>query len=202
LAEELQKDPVTRGQFLLMSVMGTMVGAVLTIPPAVYLLSPSIKTLLQGESDVPDVWRHLGSVFEIPEDEPKVFRVEFPQRQTYDARTGEGSIVNAVLVSWRDGKLPNILQGGNAGSLSENEIEGLSRELNVLSNHCTHLGCPVRWLPDRGEILCPCHGGIYDINGDHLAGPPPRDLYRYVFEIREDGSIYVKHEFDGTPYVV
>jgi hypothetical protein len=79
LPEELQKDPVTRGQFLWMSAMGTLMGTVLTIPPAIYLLSPSIKTVLQGESDVPDEWRHLGSVFEIPRDEPKTFRVEFPR---------------------------------------------------------------------------------------------------------------------------
>lgn len=185
-----------------MGAMGTFIGAVLTIPPAVYLLSPSIKVLLQGESDVPGVWRRLGSVFEIPGDEPKLYRVEFPQRQTYDARTGEGRIVNAVLVSWRDGNVPEILGDRGAGELSDSEVEELSRRLNVLSNHCTHLGCPVRWLPDRGEILCPCHGGIYSINGEHLAGPPPRGLYRYDFEVRGDGGIYVRHEFDGTPYVV
>jgi Rieske Fe-S protein len=51
--------------------------------------------------------------------------------------------------------------------------------------------------------LCPCHGGIYDINGGLIAGPPPQGLYYYAFEIREDGGIYVKHEFtNGKPWVV
>jgi Rieske Fe-S protein len=72
-----------------------------------------------------------------------------------------------------------------------------------MSNHCAHLGCPVRWFPDRKEILCPCHGGIYDINGGLLGGPPPQGLFKYAFEIREDGGLYVKHEFtNGKPYVV
>lgn len=29
----------------------------------------------------------------------------------------------------------------------------------AFSVHCTHLGCPVRWMPDAKLFLCPCHGG-------------------------------------------
>ena len=203
---ELQKDPVTRGQFLGMGIVGTLVGAVLTIPPIVYVLNPTIESNLLGQSDVPDDWQELGSVFEIPSGEPKLHRVEFPQNQTYNGEgplLGDGSIVNAVYVSWRDGELPSILENGNRASLSTSEIEELTQQINVMSNHCAHLGCPVRWFPDRSEMLCPCHGGIYDINGGLLAGPPPQDLFKYDFEIREDGGIYVRHEFtNGKPYVV
>ncbi|MCA3749371.1 MAG: Rieske 2Fe-2S domain-containing protein [Rubrobacter sp.] len=206
MAGELQKDPVSRGQFLLLGGLGALVGAVLTIPPAVYLLDPAIDSVLRGRSDVPDVWRPVGSVFEVPGGGVRVYRVEFPQRQTYDGGgelLGEGSITNAVLVSWRDGELPPLLEGRERGPLSPGEIRELSRRLNVLSNHCTHLGCPVRYFPGRNEILCPCHGGIYDINGGYVGGPPPRGLYRYEFEIRRDGGIYVRHEFEGgKPYVV
>jgi Rieske Fe-S protein len=198
LAEELQRDPVTRGQFLWMGAMGTFIGAALAIPSAAYVLDPAIKAVTLGRSDVPGEWRPLGSVFEVPADEPKVFRVEFTQRQTYNQ---EGSIVNAVLVSWRDGEMPDILSGGEEKGLREGEIRELEQQINVLSNACAHLGCPVRWIPGRGEIRCPCHGGGYDINGNLLAGPPPRGLYHYAFEIREDGGLYVKHRFDGTPYV-
>jgi Rieske Fe-S protein len=203
---ELQKDPVTRGQFLGMGIVGTLIGAVLTIPPIVYVLNPTIESNLLGQSDIPDDWQELGSVFEIPSGEPKLYRVEFPQNQTYNGKgsiLGEGSIINAVYVSWRDGELPSILENGSQGSLSTSEIEELTQQLNVMSNHCAHLGCPVRWFPDREEMLCPCHGGIYDINGGLLAGPPPQDLFKYAFEIREDGGIYIRHEFtNGKPYVV
>jgi Rieske Fe-S protein len=203
---ELQKDPVTRGQFLYMGVVGSLVGAVLTIPPLVYVLNPSIETNLQGQSDIPDDWHELGSVFEIPSGEPRLYRIEFPQNQTYNGGgsvLGEGFITEGVLVSWKDGELPSALEGRDRGRLSASEIEELTPQLNVMSNHCAHLGCPVRWFRDRGEILCPCHGGIYDINGGLIAGPPPQGLYYYAFEIRDDGGIYVKHEFtNGKPWVV
>jgi Rieske Fe-S protein len=124
--------------------------------------------------------------------------VEFTHRQTYESGqvgSEEGSIPNAVLLSWRDGKLPSILEEKREGPLSETEIGELERQLNVLSNHCAHLGCPVRWMPEEGGILCPCHGGVYDINGNHTGGPPAHGLWHYVSRIREDGSIFVKHEF-------
>jgi Rieske Fe-S protein len=203
---ELQKDPVTRGQFLWMGTVGSLVGAVLTIPPLVYILNPSIESNLQGQSDIPEGWHELGSVFEIPSGEPKLYRVEFPQNQTYNGEgpiLDEGSIIEAVLVSWKDGEIPSPLEGRGQGNLSASEIEELTPLLYVMSNHCAHLGCPVRYFRDRGEILCPCHGGIYDINGGLIAGPPPQGLYYYGFEIREDGGIYVKHEFtNGKPWVV
>ena len=203
---ELQKDPVTRGQFLWMGTVGSLVGAVLTIPPLVYIMNPSIESNLQGQSDIPEGWHELGSVFEIPSGEPRLYRVEFPQNQTYNGKDpilGEGSIIEAVLVSWKDGEIPSPLEGRDRGDLSTSEIEELTPLLYVMSNHCAHLGCPVRYFRDRGEILCPCHGGIYDINGGLIAGPPPQGLYYYAFEIREDGGIYVKHEFtNGKPWVV
>ena len=37
---ELQKDPITRSDFLGFGVMGAIVGAILTIPPAAFVLGP------------------------------------------------------------------------------------------------------------------------------------------------------------------
>jgi Rieske Fe-S protein len=169
LPEELQKDPLTRSQFLWMGALSTFIGAVLTIPPAVYLLDPAIRSVLQERSDVPEEWKELGSVFEIPADAVVDHLVEFTRKQTYESGqvgSEEGSIFNAVLLSWKDGDLPSILEEKSEGPLSETEIEELERQLNVLSNHCAHLGCPVRWMPEEGAILCPCHGGLT------LAGRP------------------------------
>ena len=204
---ELQKHPISRGQFIAMGVMGALVGGVMVVPSTIFVLDPTIKTNFLGESDVPEEWIEVGSIFEIPEGAPKEYRVEFPQRQTFtdggkETKSDATHIVNALLVSWKEGEIPDLLRGRGEGSLSETEIEELTQELNVLSNHCTHLGCPVRWFPDKGEMLCPCHGGIYDINGGYMGGPPPRNLYTYVFEIRDDGAFYVKHEFDGKPWVI
>lgn len=41
---------------------------------------------------------------------------------------------------------------------------------------CTHLGCIIRWLPEKGEFLCPCHAGRFAGDGKVLGGPPPRPL--------------------------
>jgi Rieske Fe-S protein len=208
LGEQLQRDPITRSQFLWMGTLGTLVGAVLTVPPLIYFLDPSIKNKILKRSDIPNDWLALGSIFEVPADEPKTYRVSFPRSQTYalpkEEGSKEGSLTEAVLVSWQDGRIPDILNGRGREGLSGTEIEELSQKLNVLSNHCAHLGCPVRWLPEDGQIVCPCHGGLYDINGGYIGGPPPHGLYPYAFEIREDGSLYIKHEFTkyGTPYVV
>lgn len=49
----------------------------------------------------------------------------------------------------------------------------------AFSVHCTHLGCPVRWMPDAKLFLCPCHGGVYYEDGSVAAGPPPYPLFRY-----------------------
>jgi len=41
---------------------------------------------------------------------------------------------------------------------------------------CTHLGCIIQWLPEKGEFLCPCHAGRYASDGKVLGGPPPKPL--------------------------
>ena len=35
--------------------------------------------------------------------------------------------------------------------------------------NCTHLGCPVRWEEKAKLLLCPCHGSVFDKNGDVAA---------------------------------
>jgi len=235
---ELQKDPISRGDFLGFGLMGTIMGAILTIPPVAFILTPIVTTDVLGESDVGDEWREVGPVSEIPDDEPKVFDVEFPLNQTYGTRSVQEesgvtdkrfSIRNAVWLSWKH----EVKQEGRQGSagdelgesmrpdfmdqksegFTEQERQQLIDSINVLSNSCAHLGCPVRWLVNtegEGEFLCPCHGGIYDINGGGVGGPPPRGMYRYTeVKIEEDGKLYVKHEYNvggengpQRPYVV
>src|SRR5580658_7919758 len=35
----------------------------------------------------------------------------------------------------------------------------------VFAINCAHLGCPVRWFPQSGLFMCPCHGGAYYRDG-------------------------------------
>jgi menaquinol-cytochrome c reductase iron-sulfur subunit len=64
-------------------------------------------------------------------------------------------------------------------------------EFVAFSVNCTHLGCPVRWLPDAELFMCPCHGGVYYKDGTVAAGPPPKPLVRYDVRI-ENGQVMVK----------
>ncbi len=57
---ELQKDPMTRGDFIGFGLLGAVVGAILTIPPVAFVLSPIIKTDLLGQSNVVDDWQEVG----------------------------------------------------------------------------------------------------------------------------------------------
>lgn len=60
------------------------------------------------------------------------------------------------------------------------------RDFVAMSNVCTHLGCRVRWIAERGEFFCPCHNGVFDKDGKVLSGPPPRSLDRYDVKIEND----------------
>jgi menaquinol-cytochrome c reductase iron-sulfur subunit len=60
----------------------------------------------------------------------------------------------------------------------------------AFSVHCTHLGCPVRWIADAQLFLCPCHGGVYYADGSVSAGPPPKPLPQYPVRVR-DGQVEI-----------
>ena len=61
----------------------------------------------------------------------------------------------------------------------------------VFAVNCAHLGCPVRWFPQSGLFMCPCHGGAYYADGSRASGPPPRGLFEYDHKI-QDGQLWIK----------
>ena len=54
---------------------------------------------------------------------------------------------------------------------------------------CTHLGCIIRWLPEKGEFLCPCHAGRYGGDGKVLGGPPPKPLQTIPIALSGDNLL-------------
>src|SRR5262249_32976211 len=36
-----------------------------------------------------------------------------------------------------------------------------AEQFQVFAINCAHLGCPVRWFPQSGLFMCPCHGGAF-----------------------------------------
>ncbi len=46
----------------------------------------------------------------------------------------------------------------------------------ALSRVCTHLGCLVEYDKAKKRLLCPCHAGTFDLEGNVISGPPPKPL--------------------------
>ncbi len=61
-------------------------------------------------------------------------------------------------------------------------------QVKALSNICTHMQCDVHWAPELSQFLCPCHGGLYDIDGRNVGGPPPQPLAQWKHRFVTDGK--------------
>jgi Rieske Fe-S protein len=59
--------------------------------------------------------------------------------------------------------------------------EGEIRAFNAV---CTHTDCTVKFRPDKEDIYCTCHGGVYNTSGKNVSGPPPRPLEAYKVVLR------------------
>ena len=61
----------------------------------------------------------------------------------------------------------------------------------ALAQTCTHNGCTVAYNVGSQNLLCPCHGGTYDLNGNVTGGPPPNPLTKYTVT-RTNNTLTVK----------
>lgn len=63
----------------------------------------------------------------------------------------------------------------------------------AFSRVCTHLGCIVSWDEAKRQFECPCHGGIFDEEGQVMDGPPPAPLLSLTAWV-EEGVVLVQQE--------
>ena len=63
-------------------------------------------------------------------------------------------------------------------------------EVAVFSPMCPHLGCGFHWDGGEHKFKCPCHGSVFDVSGQVVAGPAPRRLDRLPSK-SEDGRLLV-----------
>jgi cytochrome b6-f complex iron-sulfur subunit len=56
----------------------------------------------------------------------------------------------------------------------------------AIAQTCTHNGCKVGYNKSGNNFLCPCHNGMFDINGKVMAGPPPAPLKKYTVTNNSD----------------
>jgi len=56
----------------------------------------------------------------------------------------------------------------------------------ALSRVCTHLGCLIEYDKQKKKLICPCHAGIFNLEGRVVSGPPPKSLT--VFPLKVEGE--------------
>jgi menaquinol-cytochrome c reductase iron-sulfur subunit len=57
--------------------------------------------------------------------------------------------------------------------------------------NCTHLGCPVHWLPDAQLFMCPCHGGVFYADGTVATAPPEEPLAQHRVRV-SNGQVEIE----------
>ncbi|MGA9567262.1 MAG: Rieske (2Fe-2S) protein [Candidatus Korobacteraceae bacterium] len=101
---------------------------------------------------------------------------EFPEGQTRLAK------FTNPITSFADGDTDHI-------PCWVRRVQG--EKFQVFAVNCAHLGCPVRWFPQSGLFMCPCHGGVYYQDGSRASGPPPRGLFEYPYKV-ENGKLLIE----------
>ena len=81
-----------------------------------------------------------------------------------------------------DGVLAQVSDIPEGGAISAEDADGnpilltqpTAGTIVALSAICTHQGCTV--APDGDQLICPCHGSVYDLSGANVSGPAPEPL--------------------------
>ena len=66
-----------------------------------------------------------------------------------------------------------------------------AEQVIALSAVCTHVRCILDYDHERRGLICPCHDGRFDLNGNVVSGPPPRALPTYEVSTRA-GEVFVR----------
>jgi len=144
------------------------IGVLLNGLAAVILATPIIgyliSPLLEAQGNGFKRWISLGELDEFPENQTRLAKYKNPITGVSDGTTDD-------IPCW---------------------VRRLSGEkFQVFAINCAHLGCPVRWFPQSGLFMCPCHGGVYYQDGARASGPPERGLFEYAYKV-EDGKLMIE----------
>jgi len=83
---------------------------------------------------------------------------------------------------------PGQGKNGGYGGRGLIVLRAADGQLRAFDAKCSHAGCNVRF--DGTRMACPCHGGIYDLDGKNIAGPPPKPLTELAVH-EENGRLFV-----------
>ena len=183
---------VDRATFLSLATIGVggLIGAGITLPVLGFGVLPSFV----GDGiETKDV--DLGPISNFPEGEYVI--------ATYLEDPDQGEVTRRTAFIRNNGR-------------TEDDVPSFT----TLFSRCVHLGCPVQpngpideeaskevenvvLRPVLAQSFgCPCHGGLYDAEGNRQAGPPVRSLDRLTFSIRNGrlvlGELYAVGNVSGT----
>ena len=83
------------------------------------------------------------------------------------------------------GAAKNIVFNNTPAIIFNNKDKGYV----ALSKVCTHLGCIVEYNSEKNSLICPCHAGIFDLQGNVRSGPPPKSLTRIPVRVEGENIV-------------
>jgi Rieske Fe-S protein len=123
-----------------------------------------LSPVARGRKQGYESWLSIGAVDQFPSGQTRLATYRNPVAHAWDGDTAD-------IPCW------------------VRHIDG--NRFQVFAINCAHLNCPVRWFPQSGLFMCPCHGGAYYADGSRAAGPPPRGLFEYPFKVL-DGKLLIQ----------
>lgn len=153
-------SPSRRGVLLTLGIALNAIAAALFAAPLLGYLLSAARLKRMRESTS---WVALGRLDVFPEGETRLAIFRNPFTRPWDGATGD-------IPCW--------------------VRRTVAEQFQVFAINCAHLGCPVRWFPQSGLFLCPCHGGAYYSDGARASGPPERGLFEYKYKV-EEGQLWI-----------
>ena len=163
------QDQVPRRSLLMK--LGILCNGLVAAALAVPVVGFVLSAITRGRGNSYLSWVSLGPASQFPEGETRLATFRSP----YVGPTDGDTVGTACWVR---------------------HVEG--DRFQVFAVNCAHLGCPVRWFPQSGLFLCPCHGGAYYRDGKRAAGPPERGLFEYPYKL-EKGLVLIQAGELPTP---
>lgn len=164
-------DPTTLTRRGFFTKMGILFNGLVATALAVPIVGFLLSAISRGRANEYLAWVPLGRVSDFPEGETRLATF----RNHYVMPTDGKTVDTACWVR---------------------RIAG--DQFQVFAVNCAHLGCPVRWFPQSGLFMCPCHGGVYYRDGSRASGPPLRGLFQYPYKV-QDGQITIQAGELPTP---
>jgi menaquinol-cytochrome c reductase iron-sulfur subunit len=171
IAGAFEGETVTRRR--LMEGTALAAGGIATMAFALPGLGFALGPLFEDTN--PTVWQDLGPVGDFTDDGyvPRVMNI--------DPSIGDAGKTTVYVRQFNE-DIDTVVEGQDP------------QPYVVISTRCAHLGCPVRYIQASQKFVCPCHGGVYDSQGQVEGGPPVRPLDRHYTRV-VDGRVEVGDRF-------